>query len=120
MRVLIVDDNQQMREMLELWLSDLAAEIEQCDDGAKALSAYAGFLPDWVLMDWEMKEMDGLTATKQIVANFPDARVVMVTMHDKTELREAARNAGICSFISKENLFDLRELMLSHNRIIFG
>ncbi len=112
MKVLIVEDNLQTREMLELWLGDLATEIEECEDGAGALNAYRNFSPDWVLMDWEMQRMDGLTATKQIISAFPAAKIVMVTLHNRADLRAAAEKAGVSGFISKDDLQALRQFFL--------
>jgi DNA-binding NarL/FixJ family response regulator len=89
----------------------LAAEIKECEDGAEALSAYRIFSPDWVLMDWEMKQIDGLTATKEIISAFPAAKIVMVTLHDRTELRTAAEKAGACGFVCKDNLQALNQFL---------
>ncbi len=114
MKVLIVDDNKKVREMLGMWLHDLVDEICECADGAEALEAYTSFLPDLVLMDWEMKRMDGITATQQIVSNFPKARIVMITMHNRKELRTTAIKAGVCDFILKENLMDLRRCLIDN------
>jgi len=108
LKVLIVDDNAQMRQMVKSYLRGLAEETRECADGAEALAAYTDFLPDWVLMDWEMKLMDGLTATRQIIADFPDAKVLLVTNHDEKVLRQAATEAGACGYVLKENLLDVR------------
>ena len=112
MKILIVEDNPQTRQMLKLWLSDLAAEIAECEDGAEALNFYRNFLPDWVLMDWEMKRMDGLTATKQIISAYPSAKILIVTLHNKPELQTAAEKAGACGFICKDNLQTLRQFLI--------
>jgi len=108
LKVLIVDDNAQMRQMVKSYLRGLAEETRECADGAEALAAYTDFLPDWVLMDWEMKLMDGLTATRQIIADLPDAKVLLVTNHDEKVLRQAATEAGACGYVLKENLLDVR------------
>jgi len=65
-------------------------------DGAEALAAYTRYRPDWVLMDIEMSQTDGITVTREILLSFPSAKVVIVTRHDDEQLREAARNAGAC------------------------
>jgi len=112
MKILIVEDNRQTREMIELWLGGLATEIKECEDGAEALNAYRIFSPDWVLMDWEMKRMDGLTATREIVSAFPAARILIVTLHDRSELRAAAEKAGACGFVCKDNLQALNQFLI--------
>ena len=112
MKFLIVEDNRRTRQMLELWLGGVATEIEQCEDGIDALSAYRIFSPDWVLMDWEMKRMDGLTATREIVAEYPAARILIVTLHDRSELRAAAHKAGACGFVCKDDLQALNQFLI--------
>ncbi len=63
LKVLIVDDNQQARRMIKHYLHELADVVAECEDGADALDCYEKNRPDWVLMDWEMKRMDGIAAT---------------------------------------------------------
>jgi CheY-like chemotaxis protein len=74
LKLLIVDDNDRMREMVKFYVQDLAFEISECGDGLEAIDCYEKTRPDWVLMDWEMKRMDGLEATKHIIKNHPNAR----------------------------------------------
>lgn len=111
--MLIVDDNAVMRRLLRSLLSEQIVEIHECADGSQALAAYRQFRPDWVLMDIEMPELDGLTATRQLLSEFPAARVVIVTQYDGATFRAAARSAGACEVISKENLLELRTLINS-------
>jgi CheY-like chemotaxis protein len=107
MKVLIVDDNEQARQMIRHYLHKLSDEFRECADGAEAVSAYAEFLPDWVLMDWEMKQVNGLIATRNIIADFPDAKVLMVTNYDEKDLRQAATEAGARGFVLKDDLLSL-------------
>jgi CheY-like chemotaxis protein len=58
MKLLIVDDHSAMRRLIGRVVSDMVSEIEECDDGAKALAAYHRCLPDWVLMDIEMDQVE--------------------------------------------------------------
>jgi len=110
-KILIVDDHAETRRMTRFFLRDLPFDFEECADGADALDCYRKFLPDWVLMDWEMKRMNGLTAMRQITEKYPQARVLMFTQYDDKELREMARKAGASGFVLKENLMDLRRLI---------
>lgn len=110
MKVLIVDDNPQMREMMRHYLPCSGNEIRECADGVNALAAYMDFLPDFVLMDWQMKQMDGLTATREILRLFPEAYILLVSQYDDAELRKTAFEIGIRDFISKDNLKRLREI----------
>lgn len=111
MKVLIVDDSEQMRQLVRTYLRNLAEDIRECTDGAKALAAYAEFEPDWVLMDWKMKEMDGLTATRQILKSYPQAHILFITQFDDDFLRQSAREAGAYGYLLKEDLSALRSII---------
>ncbi|MBS1795540.1 MAG: response regulator transcription factor [Acidobacteria bacterium] len=111
MSFLIVDDNSAIRRTLRYVVGEFAGEIVECGDGAEAFAAYEKLSPDWVLMDVEMPRKDGLTATREIRAAFADARIVIVTKHGDAAIREAARDAGACAFVVKENLLRLREIL---------
>lgn len=112
MPILIVEDNEPMRQMIKKLLGDLTEGFAECSDGARALDAYRQHRPDWVLMDIKMKAMDGLMATRQIKAAFPEARIIIVTGNDDHKLREAARNAGAWAYVHKENLLELRQILI--------
>jgi len=109
--LLIVDDSERMRRMIKRLIKGVLAEVYECSDGSQALEAYTEHRPDWVFMDIEMKDVDGITATRQIRAAFPDAKVVIVSNYDSDELREAASEAGARAFCSKANLLSLRSLI---------
>ena len=111
---MIVDDNDEIRRMLRTVLADVADPIYECHDGAEAGAAYGTHRPDWVLMDVSMEPMDGITATRHIIKAFPDARVVMVTQHADVTLRDAAREAGACGYLLKDNLLDVRRFLEAH------
>ena len=111
MKLLIVDDHAAMRRLIGRVVSDMVSEIEECGDGSEALAAYNRFLPDWVVMDIEMEHMDGITATREIINIFPNARVLIVSKHADKELLEAAYKAGACGLVLKENLLPIREVL---------
>lgn len=112
MSILIVDDNEQMRRMIKNVLCDLTEDFMECVDGANALAAYQEHRPDWVLMDIKMKQVDGLMANRRIKAIFPEARIIIVTGYDDARLRDAARRAGACAYVHKENLLALRQILV--------
>lgn len=115
MNILIVEDNEQMRRMVKTLVKDLVECVFECGEGAGALLAYAQHHPDWVLMDIDLPEADGITVTRQIVAAHPEARVMMVTNYDDTDLREAARSAGACAYVVKEELIVIRRILGAEN-----
>jgi two-component system NarL family response regulator len=115
MKLLIVEDNDQMRLLIKCLVGNIADLVVECRDGAEALAAYSEHRPDWVLMDIKMGQVDGIAATRQIRALFPSARIMIVTDYDDARLRKAARSAGACEYVLKEDLLALREILTSHH-----
>jgi CheY-like chemotaxis protein len=111
MKLMIVEDNPQIRRMLRSFLEDLVDEFVECSDGSEALIAYSEHHPDLVLMDVQMKHLDGLDTTREIKSAFPGARVVMVSHWDSPALREAATKAGAEGYVRKVSLLPLREII---------
>ncbi|MGI8543891.1 MAG: response regulator transcription factor [Aridibacter sp.] len=109
--VLIVDDSRQIRELIKMTLEGVAEIVGECSDGADALAAYERLRPDWVLMDIRMKNVDGITATGQIMAAYPQARIMIVTDYDDDDLRQAARAAGASQYVVKENLLEIVDVL---------
>jgi CheY-like chemotaxis protein len=116
MKVLVVEDSEPMRRTIRSFVEDLAQTVLECSDGANALAQYTEHQPDWVLMDIKMRGIDGLVATRQIKAAFPDARIVMVTSYDEQSLRDEARLAGACGYVLKENLRELAKILAGQGR----
>jgi CheY-like chemotaxis protein len=115
-KFLVVEDNSEMRRVLRQLLSDLG-EICECADGSLAFSAYTAQRPDWVLMDIRLGQANGIQLTSEITAAYPEARVVMVTAYEEEELREAARRAGACGYVVKDNLNAIRGILTSQETL---
>ncbi len=111
MKILIVDDLPKMRRMIMNILQLPDAEFIECSDGTDALEAYSLHHPNYVLMDIELRTMDGISATREIRARFPDAKVIMVTNYNDMDLITAAKKAGATGYILKDNLQELRALL---------
>jgi CheY-like chemotaxis protein len=108
-RLLVVEDSDQFRRMLVSMLKDYYDEIYECSDGVEAKEAYAKYVPDWVLMDIEMKEMDGLTATKKILSDFPQARVAIMTQYKDPAIKQEAQLVGAEKFFLKDNIVEIKK-----------
>ena len=111
MKLMIVDDNEDVRVFLRSLFEGTAGEIIECSDGLSAVESYAKHHPDYVLMDIEMNGMDGLAATEKIMKTFPGAKIIIVTSHNNENLRNAATALGAKAFVSKDNLFELEEII---------
>ncbi|HEX5734757.1 MAG TPA: response regulator transcription factor [Blastocatellia bacterium] len=112
MKLLIAEDHDGTRGLIKRMLADFASEIYECRDGAEALAIYSTRQPDWVLMDIQLVGLNGLAATRQIIAAWPQAKIMIVTDYDDDELREAAQQAGACEYVTKENLLDVCRILL--------
>ena len=110
-RILIVEDNAAVRQLIGSILAPVAGEIIECADGIDALATYEACRPDVVLMDIALPQVDGLAATEAITIGHPGALVVMVTSHDDPALRKAAFRAGACAYLVKDRLTDLPGLL---------
>ena len=109
--ILIVENNTAVRSLVREIVAPGAGLVYECADGREALTAYLAYRPDLVLMDMAMPGLDGISATIQIRRVDPTARIVIVTNHELPELREAAFRAGICGYVLKTNLLELRDLI---------
>lgn len=110
-KLLIVENNAEMRRLIISIVSDLVDEIAECADGAEALACYTEFQPDLVLMDLKMPQVDGITASRRIIKDFPNANICVVTDYNDEQTREMARQAGISHYVVKENLYEIREII---------
>lgn len=103
-RVLLVDDQQLIRMGFRMVLDaepDITV-VAEAGDGAEALRSVATERPDVVLMDVRMPQMDGIEATRRIVADHPAVRVVVLTTFDLDEYAFAAVRAGASGFLLKD------------------
>jgi DNA-binding NarL/FixJ family response regulator len=102
-RVVVVDDHTVFRQGLTALLDtdDETAVIGEAGTGAAAVSMVEQAPPDVVLMDVMMPEMNGIEATRRILADHPDVRVVMLTMLEDDDSLFAAMCAGARSYLLK-------------------
>lgn len=103
-RLLIVDDHPVVREGLAAMV-DRQEDMEVvgfASDGMEAVEAYRRLLPDTVLMDLRLPLRDGLTATREILKDHPDARVVILTTFQERGLARRALAAGAKGVLLKD------------------
>jgi len=108
---MIVDDHAEMRTFIRSLLGGIAQEFVECGGGEAAVARFASELPDWTIMDIRMPGVNGFVATRQIKAQFPEARIVIITQHDNPKLRDLAAEAGATGFLSKEELTRLNDII---------
>src|SRR5687767_1041725 len=109
-RILIADDNQSNRELLEAYLTDVECDVEHAADGQDTLTKVKSFQPDLILLDVMMPKLSGFEVCQKLKA-VPATSTIMVLM--VTALNEAgdierAVKAGTDDFLSKPvNKFEL-------------
>ncbi len=105
-RTLIVDDDARFRRFARGILSnepDMEV-IGEAGDGQEAILKVRELKPDVVLMDLRMPGMNGIDTTRQLKKEMPELRVIMLTLYDFEEYREAAMAAGAVNYILKKSM----------------
>jgi DNA-binding NarL/FixJ family response regulator len=118
-RVLVADDQSMVRAGFRMLLSD-QEDIEvvaEASNGREAVEKTARFAPTVVLMDIRMPELDGLQATRQIIATNHAARILILTTFDLDEYVYEALRAGASGFVLKD---DPPEQLLTAVRTVAG
>lgn len=103
-RVVIADDQPLLRSGFRMLL-DAEPDIEvvgEAANGAEAVQIARTTVPDVVLMDIQMPELDGIQATRQITSALPDVKVIVLTMFDLDEYVFASLEAGASAFLLKD------------------
>jgi DNA-binding NarL/FixJ family response regulator len=104
-RVVIADDQMLVRSGFRLILNSAGIQVVgEAADGKEAIAAVLKHRPDVVLMDIRMPEMDGLEATRRILASRPgeDVRIIILTTFDLDQYVYAALAAGASGFLLKD------------------
>lgn len=102
-RVMFVDDHEMVRIGVSSYLS-AQPDIEvvgEADNGKTAVEMALKLRPDVILMDLVMKEMDGIEATKKIIEQWPEAKIIIVTSFLDDEKVYPALEAGATSYLLK-------------------
>lgn len=100
--VLVVDDAIFMRTTIKRMLEEHQFDIiGEAANGQEAVEMYRKLLPDVVTMDITMPGMTGIEAVKAIIAEYPDAKIVMVTALGQQKLIVDALESGAKDFITK-------------------
>ena len=101
-RVVVVDDQELVRSGLELVLAGRGIEVVgSAADGREAVALVQQVEPDLVLMDIRMPTMDGIEATRRILASGTTAKVLMLTTYDLDQYVYEALEAGAAGFLLK-------------------
>lgn len=111
-KILIVDDQKGVRRLLEELFKKEGWEVRIAGDGVEAINSVGEVVPDLIIMDCKMPNMNGLEATQAIMLNNPDIPIIMMTAYGEIEVVKQAQDAGVKRCISKPfDLLTLRDMV---------
>lgn len=117
-KILIVDDQKGVRRLLEELFKKDGWEVQLAADGKEAIQRADEFLPDIVLMDMKMPNMNGLEASRIILNNISDLDIIMMTAYGEMDVVKEALDAGVKKCITKP--FDIINLRDTVNQMAAG
>lgn len=109
-RILVVEDNPDNRILISDVLTSLDYDVIVAVDGAEGIATAAAEMPDLILLDLSLPQMDGWTAARRIrsMPELQHIKIIALTAHAMVGDRERALAAGCDDYVSKP--IDLREL----------
>jgi DNA-binding NarL/FixJ family response regulator len=102
-KVLIVDDHSVFRDGLKAVINQQAdmEVVGEAGDGEEAVAMTRELLPDVILMDVKMPVMDGAKATRQILAEMPDVKILALSIYENDEFMTRMMSAGALGYVLK-------------------
>jgi two-component system response regulator NreC len=107
-RILLADDHKIVRDGLRTML-ELEADIEvaaEAQNGRMAVQLVRKLAPDVVIMDINMPDLNGIDATRQIMAEQPGVKVIALSMHSQKQFVEGMLRAGVSAYLLKDTAFE--------------
>lgn len=108
-KILVVDDEPEVRQLMEHFLTDRGYDVHIAENGRLGLLALETFKPDVVLLDMHMPELDGLETLKRIAARWPALPVIMVTVNDDVATTSRLLELGAADYVPKPFNLDYLE-----------
>jgi DNA-binding NtrC family response regulator len=115
-KVLIIDDEQQIRRILGVMLAEHGFAVAEADSGEKGIEVCAEFQPDVALLDINLPGMDGLATLRALLAQSPHTDCIMMTAYGTIRSAVEAMRIGAFDYLTKP--FDNDELFLIINRAL--
>jgi DNA-binding NarL/FixJ family response regulator len=121
-KVLIADDHRDFRRVIHDFLDRLpnVAVVGEAENGGDAVEKVEKLIPDVVLMDISMPQMNGLEATKIIKQRWPQTKVLIATSYDSPLYRKEAHNVQADGFILKGSLKPTLEATFGSSGMLVG
>jgi two-component system response regulator (stage 0 sporulation protein F) len=115
--ILIVDDQKGVRRLLEELFKKEGWQVYMASDGKEAIDQVDLLIPDIILMDMKMPNMNGLEASQKILEKHADINIIMMTAYGEMEIVKKALDAGVKKCITKP--FDIMDLRNMVNQLAF-
>jgi DNA-binding NtrC family response regulator len=115
-KILITDDEQQIRRILSIMLKERGYEVTQAESGERAIEVSKEFRPDLALLDINMPGMDGIATLRALLEQNPKLDCIMMTAYGTIRSAVEAMRIGAFDYLTKP--FDNDELLLIVNRAI--
>ena len=109
LRILVIEDDSEILDLLELHLTSFPAEVIKCQDGAKGLELAINDSPDLVLLDVTLPSMDGIEVCQKIRAEKINCPIMMLTARSEEIDRVLGLEVGADDYMTKP--FSIRELL---------
>ena len=100
-KILVVDDEPEVRKLMEHFLTTKGYEVRLAENGRIGLAALAAFTPDLVLLDMHMPEMDGAETLRELARRSPSLPVIMVTVNEDVETTSRLLQLGAADYVPK-------------------
>jgi len=119
-RILLVDDHKIVRDGLRKLLEKEQALLVagEAEDGRSAIKAVRELRPDVVIMDVAMPDLNGIEATRQLVADRPDLKIVALSTHSERKFVTEMLKAGAAAYLLKDCAFE--ELVTAIQTVVKG
>ena len=107
-RLLIVDDNREFRTMLKSYLSSqkIPFDIYEASSAEMAVTKASFVKPHVILMDINLPQANGLVATREILTEHPQTKLIILTMFEVDVFKKAAMDVKAADFIAKSDIYE--------------
>jgi len=108
-KILVVDDEPEVRKLMEHFLTGKGFEVRVAENGRLGLATLETFMPDLVLLDMHMPELDGAGTLREVARRWPTLPVVMVTVNEDVETTSHLLQLGAADYVPKPFNLDYLE-----------
>ena len=107
-KILLVDDHQIMRDGLRSLIEKRPGleVVAEAENGRAAVKLTRRFRPDVIVMDINMPDLNGIDASRQIIAEFPGTKIIVFSMHTDHQFVAGALKAGVSGYLQKDSAFE--------------